>query len=159
MHSQIKAALHFLLHFTLAFGGLAYLFCQSLRHLQNLAYLSFKKKSECHSLTPHPNPPFLEARKGGLASASPASPASVPSLVLRATGTSSCGLAWGGSQLRAPRGRCSKLGLDGAHSSNSMRTASQQQNLLSPVRPCPCLSLSLTYLAAIFLAACPASPA
>ena len=75
------------------------------------------------------------------------------------------------------RGRCSKLGLDGvrvvykhmpgtpvsslcpAHSSNSMRTASQQQNLLSPVRPCPYLSLSLTYLAAIFLAACPASPA
>ena len=44
-----------------------------------------------------------------------------------------------------------------AHSSNSMRTASQQQNLLSPVRSCPYLSLSLTYLAAIFLAACPAS--
>ena len=82
-----------LLHFTLAFGGLAYLFFQSPRHLENLAYLSFhKKKSECHSLTPHPNPPFLEARKGGLASASPASPASVPSLVLRAAGTSSCGL-------------------------------------------------------------------
>ena len=87
LHSQMKAALYFLLHLTLAFGGLAYLFFQSLRHLENLAYLSFqKKKNECHSLTPHPNPPFLEARKAGLASASPASPASVPSLVLRATG-------------------------------------------------------------------------
>ena len=135
-----------------ALGGLAYLFFQPLRHLENLAYLSFqKKKSECHSLTPHPNPPPpLQARKGGLASASAASPASVPSLVLRATETSSCGLGWGGSQLRVPQGRCSKLGLDGvrvvykhmpgtpvsslcpAHSSNSMRAASQQQNLLSP---------------------------
>ena len=91
-----------LLHFTLAFGGLAYLFFQSLRHLENLAYLSFHKKK---------------------ASASPASPASVPSLVLRATGTSSCGLGWGGSQLRVPRGRCSKLGLDGVRVVYMMRVA------------------------------------
>ena len=62
-------------------------------------------------LNPTSQPPLSGSEKGGLASASPASPASIPSLVLRATGTSSCGLGWGGSQLRVPRGRCSKLGL------------------------------------------------
>ena len=46
-----------------------------------------------------------------------------------------------------------------AHGSNPMRTASQQQNLFNPVRPCPYLILALTYLAAIFLAACLAAPA
>ena len=46
MHWQTKAALYFLSHFTLGFGGLAYLFFQSLRHLENLAYLFFHKKKE-----------------------------------------------------------------------------------------------------------------
>ena len=137
MFSVVAACAWKTLHSGLWGSGLLVLCCTSLWFLGVWPTCSFnhfgiwriwptcpfiKKKSECHSLTPHPNPPFLEARKGGLASASPASPASVPSLVLRATGTSSCGLGWGGSQLRV-RGRCSKLGLDGVRVVYMMRVA------------------------------------
>ena len=40
-----------------------------------------------------------------------------------------------------------------------MSGTQQQFDAHSTVRPCPYLSLSLAYLAAIFLAACPAAPA
>ena len=63
----MKAALCFLLHFPLAFLGV-------------WPTCPFCKQEVSGNLQAHiPNPPFLDARKGGLASTSPASPAGVPS--------------------------------------------------------------------------------